>query len=407
MRSPLVRPVEVRTIHRSEPGRKATWLELFFDLAFVAAVSQVGGPLAEHYSPEGLPRYGLLLFMIWWAWLGHTWYATRFDTDDGVQRLLTLAQIFGVAVMAINADEALDSRSSAGFAAAYAALRLVLAAQFLRARRAPGARRFATRTAAATALAGLVWLASALTPAPARYWLWAVALACELATPLLTARDAADVPPDPEHLPERLGLFTIILLGELLVSVMRGMKGQDTWSLAAATSALLGMAIAFTLWWWYFDGVDAAGERHVRTPRDAWLQHVWTFAHLPLYLGIGVAGVGAEHVIGVAPVQPLHASEAWLLAASLTGAMLAVTAIDAARPVRAGARPRAKWGHLALAGLTLLAGAAGASLNAAVFLLMLVGLLTGQLLISVAPSRGAALPHEALAGGAASAGRAS
>lgn len=392
----FLRPVLLRSVHRTESCRKATWLELFFDLAFVAAVSQVGGPLAEHYSPDGLLRYGLLLFMIWWAWLGHTSYATRFDTDDMVQRLLTLAQIFGVGVMAINADEALDSRSSAGFAAAYAALRIVLAVQFLRARHAPGAHRFATRTAAATGLGGLVWLASAVTPAPARFWLWGLALACDVATPMVTARDTAEVPPDAEHLPERFGLFTIILLGESLVAVMHGMKSQDGWTLAAASSALLGMTMTFTIWWWYFDGVDAAGQRHVRSPRDAWLHTVWTFAHLPLYLGIGVAGVGAEHVIKVAPVQPLHASEAWLLAGGLALAMLAVTIIAAAQPSRPGhaPSPRALVKHATLTVATLLVAAIGTRINAAAFLLALVALAVGQVLVSLGRGGRAAVAPE-------------
>ena len=98
-------------------GRRATWLELFFDLIFVAAVAQVGSPLHTSYSFVALARYAFLFFLIWWAWLGHTLYSTRFDTDDPVQRALTLVQMFTVAVMAANAGEALDSRSAAGFGA--------------------------------------------------------------------------------------------------------------------------------------------------------------------------------------------------------------------------------------------------------------------------------------------------
>ena len=99
----------------SAAGRRATWLELFFDLIFVAAVAQVGGPLHTNYSFPALARYAFLFFLIWWAWLGHTLYSTRFDADDPVQRALTLVQMFTVAVMAANASEALGSRSAAGF----------------------------------------------------------------------------------------------------------------------------------------------------------------------------------------------------------------------------------------------------------------------------------------------------
>ena len=109
--TPLVRPLRLRCADGAEPGRKVTWLELFFDLAFVAAVAQVGSPLAADYTVAGLARYAFLFLLIWWAWNGHTNFSTRFDTDDAVQRILTLTQIFVVAVMAVNAKDALDSRS--------------------------------------------------------------------------------------------------------------------------------------------------------------------------------------------------------------------------------------------------------------------------------------------------------
>src|SRR5262249_24665675 len=111
---------QVRIRSTGEAGRKVTWLELFFDLIFVAAVAQVAEPLRHQSSLPGLLRFAPLFVLIWWAWTGHTTFSTRFDTDDVVQRGLTLLQMFAVAVMAANARDALDSRSSAGFAAAYA-----------------------------------------------------------------------------------------------------------------------------------------------------------------------------------------------------------------------------------------------------------------------------------------------
>src|ERR1043165_6579886 len=119
--------------------RRVTWMELFFDLIFVAAVAQVGAPLAKDYSWAGLLRYGFLFVLIWWAWGGHTLYSTRFDHDDLVHRMLILIQCFIAAVIAANAKEALDSRSSAGFGAAYAGMRIVLGVQYVRARRVPAA----------------------------------------------------------------------------------------------------------------------------------------------------------------------------------------------------------------------------------------------------------------------------
>jgi low temperature requirement protein LtrA len=76
----LVRPI--RLWPATATDRRVTWLELFFDLIFVAAVAQVGLPLASDYSLAGLARYAVMFLLIWWAWLGHTLYCTRFDTDD-------------------------------------------------------------------------------------------------------------------------------------------------------------------------------------------------------------------------------------------------------------------------------------------------------------------------------------
>src|SRR5512147_1056948 len=79
--------------------RRVTWIELFFDLIFVACVAQVGEPLAEDYSPAGLFRYAFLFLLIWWAWSGHTAYNTRFDHDDLPNRFLILLQCFIAAIM--------------------------------------------------------------------------------------------------------------------------------------------------------------------------------------------------------------------------------------------------------------------------------------------------------------------
>src|SRR6185436_3596086 len=142
----MVRAGKLRYVAGQSADRKVTWLELFFDLVFAAAVAQVASPLGDDYSIAGLLRFSILFVLIWWAWTGHAVFSTRFDTDDVVQRLLTLVQMFGVAVMAANARDALDSRSSAGFAAAYAALRVVLVFQYARARASvPEARLLSTR----------------------------------------------------------------------------------------------------------------------------------------------------------------------------------------------------------------------------------------------------------------------
>jgi low temperature requirement protein LtrA len=241
--------------------------------------------------------------------------------------VLTLVQMFAVAAMAANARDALDTRSSAGFAAAYAVVRFLLVAQYVRARQVPEAIPLTTRYLTGHGGAAVLWLGSALVPAPARFWIWAVAFAVDLGTPWLAIPHSVNVPPDAAHLPERFGLFTLILLGESVVGVMRGMESQEDWPPAAAASAFLGMGIAFLIWWWYFDGARGAAEQPVRTRREAVRFHIWSYAHFPLYLGVVVAGVGVERIVTAASKHALVGSESLILASAVTAVMAAMTAI--------------------------------------------------------------------------------
>ena len=319
---------EARARSPEHPGRKVTWLELFFDLIFVAAVAQVAAPLRHHYAIAELARLAPMLALVWWAWTGHTFFSTRFDTDDGIQRGLTFVQIFAVAVMAANAKDALDSRSSAGFAAAYAAVRLVLVAQYLRVRHVPDARPLTRRYVAGHGIAAALWLVSALVPAPVRFWMWSAAFAIDLGTPWLAVAHSVKVPPDAAHVPERFGLFTLILLGESVVAVMQGMESQENWPLAAALSAILGMAVPFLICWWYFDRT-AGSEQRVRSPRDVIRFHIWSYAHFPLYFGIVVLGVGIQRIVTAASHNAVSPSELLILVGAVTAVVVAMTAISA------------------------------------------------------------------------------
>ena len=344
----FARALQLRYVAGGNPGRKVTWLELFFDLVFVAAVAQVGEPLREDLSAAGVMRFTVLFVLIWWAWIGGSVFATRFDTDDGLQRLLTLVQMFAVAVMAANADEALGSRSSAGFAAAYAVVRFVLVAQYARARYIAPARELATRYMVGHGVAAAIWLVSAVLDPPFRFVVWGIALAIDLGTPWLAVPHSVAVPPDAAHLPERFGLFTLILLGESVVAVMHGMKGQEHWSVAAATAALLGMGTAFVLWWWYFDAAAATADRHIRSHRDAVRFHLWSYAHLPLYVGIAVTFAGIERIVHEGAADALHGTDLLMLGLALTVMMWALATIAACRAESRPQSMRMVW-HIGLA----------------------------------------------------------
>ena len=374
-------PLRLRSLG-NDSSRKVTWLELFFDLVFVAAVAQVAAPLHADYSLHGLVRFTPLFALIWWAWTGHSVFSTRFDSDDVVQRTLTLVQMFAVAAMAANAKEALDTRSSAGFAAAFAVVRFLLVAQYFRARQVPNAGPLTMRYLAGHGCAAVLWLGSALVPAPARFWIWALAFAIDLGTPWLAVPYSVKVPPDAAHLPERFGLFTLILLGESVVGVMRGMESQEDWPAGAAASAFLGMGIAFLIWWWYFDGALGAAEQPVRTKREAVRFHIWSYAHFPLYLGIVVAGVGVERIVTAASKSNLSGSESLILASAVTIVMAAMTAIGWTSAGRRRAAPGLPL-SVALTAATLAVGLTGRFTVPVLLIATLAGLCALQLALSL------------------------
>jgi len=361
--------------------RRVTWMELFFDLIFVAAVAQVGAPLAKDYSWGGLLRYGFLFVLIWWAWSGHTLYSTRFDHDDLVHRVLILIQCFIAAVMAANAKEALDSRSSAGFGAAYAGMRIILVMQYVRARRVPETRALTTRYVVGFGAAAAVWIASAFLDAPERYWVWAVALVIDFATPWLANKHSMRFPPDATHFPERFGLFTIILLGEFVAAVMRGIESQEYWSFSAAATAFSSMAFAFVLRWWYFDVAQSAAARHVRTRQQARLFQVWHYAHLPMFLGIGVAGIGFEHLITLQSGEQLTGKEVWILCSAVAVLMMALISIGATSDASRKHRSPYLWGQFGLIGIPVVLGIVGPVLHRVALVVALLATCCSQTLL--------------------------
>jgi len=206
----------------------------------------------------------------------------------------------------------------------------VLVFQYYRAREVTGARQLATWYLAGHGLAAALWLASALVPTPLRYVLWAAAFAVDLGTPWVAVRHSVAVPPDAAHLPERFGLFTLILLGESVVAVMHGIEHQEYWSVVAASAAFSGMGIAFAIWWWYFDAGRATAERPVRSHADAVRLHLWSYAHLPLYVGLVVAFVGIQLIVSVAPEPALDGGQLAMLAGALGLVALSLAAITRA-----------------------------------------------------------------------------
>lgn len=303
--------------------RHATWLELFYDLVFVVAVSQVAHNLHDNLSLSGFLGFVFLFIPIWWTWIGTTFYANRFDSDDIGHRLLTGVQMVAIAALAVNVHHGLGE-SSAGFALSYFAGRVVLVIEYLRAaKHIPQARKLATRYATGFAIAACLWLLSAFVPIPQRFVLWGLGLLIDFATPLTAKRLQQGLLPHPEHLPERFGLFTIIVLGEAIIAVVDGVSEQK-WDMQSAITAVFGFSIAFSLWWIYFENIDGSSMRSAGATGRFSIYNVWLYGHLPLVIGLAATGVGVEHVVSSEAGVAMPDAVRWLLCGSIALCLLSL-----------------------------------------------------------------------------------
>jgi low temperature requirement protein LtrA len=172
----------------------------------------------------------LALFVpVWWSWTGAAFYATRFDTDDLGHRILTLLQMVGAAVLAVNVSDGFGN-DSAGFALSYAAISIILVVEYIRAgknKSFSSATPLIRRYTRGFLCAAIVWIISAFIPPPFRFVLWGIGLAIDFATPITLGRLHSQFAPHISHLPERMGLFTIIVLGESVLEVVVGMSNTE------------------------------------------------------------------------------------------------------------------------------------------------------------------------------------
>jgi low temperature requirement protein LtrA len=221
---------------------------------------------------------------------------------------------------------------------------MVLILMYERARRhVPETRVLVTGYIKGFTVGAAIWLVSAFVPEPFRFYLWAIALAVEFATPYIMRREQAKVPLDVSHLPERFGLFTILVLGESIAAVVAGLSGRG-WELAPAVAAALGVVVATGMWWLYFDNLEGSVVRRRADQAKAWRPTVWIFSHLPLAAGVAIAGVGLEHAVFEAGGGHAHTASRWLLVGAVALAFAAMAAILIATVPRRGGRA-----HIALA----------------------------------------------------------
>ena len=325
----ILRPPRLRTTESEAETHKVTWLELFYDLVFVVVVANLGGRLlTDDLGWKQVAGFVGLFIPVWWAWAGFTFYADRYDTDDLGQRLLAVAQMVTIAIMAASiSGEAADS--SVAFALSYVGARAILIAMYVRARKhVPGTRDLVTGYIKGFSLGAAVWLASVFVPRPYRFWMWAIGLAISFATPYYYRKIQAKVPLDVSHLPERMGLFTILVLGESIAAVVVGLSHRE-WELEATIVAVIGVLIATSLWWLYFDDLDGTVVRRKPEQTKAWKPTAWIYSHLPLAIALVATGIGLEFIVAEVD-HDLATAERWLVVGGVAFVLLSLAMIHVA-----------------------------------------------------------------------------
>ena len=311
-----------------QPHRAATPLELLYDLTFVVAFGAAGNE-AAHYVAEGhwgpgLAGFGFAMFAVCWAWIQNTWFASAYDTDDWVYRLLTMLQMIGVLVLALGLPpmfesiERGDHVDNGVMVGGYVIMRVGLVALWLRVAHQDPPRRRCALTYATTLLAaqdGWIVLLVAQTSVEVMFAVVAILVTVELVAPAVAEHRFGGTPWHPHHIAERYGLLTIITLGEVILGTVAALDAvlrAEGWTVETALVGLAGVGLAFGMWWMYF--VLPYGELLHRHRERSF---GWGYGHLPLFASLAATGTGLH----VAALYIGHAAHISAVAVVLTTAV--------------------------------------------------------------------------------------
>jgi low temperature requirement protein LtrA len=288
---------------RHESHRVVTPLELLFDLTFVVsfglAASQLAHALAEGHYAVGLLGFGFASFGICWAWINFSWFASAYDTDDWIFRLVTMVQMIGVLVFAIGLPRMFASIEEgehfdiAVMVLGYVIMRAALVFQWLRAARQDSARRHVCLTyAIAVSAAQLGWAALIFVDLSigVALTLSVILVIIELTGPVVAERRDGGTPWHVHHIVERNSLFAIIALGEGVVGTVAALSAiveQQGWTMDTALVGIAGIGLTFGMWWVYFM-LPSAPILHAHRDRS----FVWGYTQMLIVTAIVATGAG-------------------------------------------------------------------------------------------------------------------
>ena len=297
--------------------QRTTTLELFYDLVFVFAITQVSHLLLANLTWEGAGQAALALLVVWWSWNYTTWVTNELDPESTLVRLLLIALMLASLLMAIAIPDAFGDKGLL-FAGAYVAIQVGRHTFLTFAAAVPGTieRQRAGQILIWFLVAGVLWIAGGIADGSARTVLWLVALALDYVAPLVTFWVPGMPPLEPGawdvgsgHFAERFQLFIIIALGETIV-----LTGATTSDLELTTARVVAFGLAFlstaALWWLYFNLVATIAERRLAQASNRTLvaRDAFTYLHVLIVAGILLVAVGDELVIEH-PTEELTDSE--------------------------------------------------------------------------------------------------
>ncbi|GAA5316773.1 MAG: low temperature requirement protein A [Candidatus Pelagadaptatus aseana] len=275
--------------------RHATWLELFFDLVFVAVIGVITHDLAHthhgHIGVEQLLRFPLVFIPVWWIWMTHTLWANRFDKDSREHRLFSLSIMTLVILMSVFALD-IQADGFVYFVGLYGLIRLMMALLYWRVHHAAAEGvHFARRMSIAIGVGALISLSGLFFEGPVKYVLFHGGLLLDAVWQAVIRRDNTADPIDQEHFVERIGLLAIIILGESVIAMV-GSLNHSVWDGYDIVSAATGFLLIGAIWWIYFDSFPTL-ERAKRLHTG----NVLIYTHLLVCMGLLILANMIRHAI--------------------------------------------------------------------------------------------------------------
>jgi low temperature requirement protein LtrA len=364
-----------------EEERKTSYLELFFDLVFVFAFTQVTSLILEDTSAAGFLRSALVLAMVWWAWSAYAWMTNAIDVENVVTRVLILAAMVGAFFMALAVPDAYQDEA-AWFAVAYFVVRFLNSALFAwGVRNDPGNLRATLRLAPWFVGAAAIALVGGFVDPDYRAWVWLGSLAIDVAGTFTVAGLEWRV--SPSHFAERFALIVMIALGESIVAIGLGTSAAER-DATYALSVVVAFAGVAVLWWAYFDFVATAVarglQRAAREKRGPLARDVFTFFHYPVVLGIIFYAVAAKKTLEE-PLAPLSDAGRWALGLGIA-VFLTGFALMRFRVIR-----RIAWERLGAAAIALALALTLDRVDALVTLAVVIAVLVAFILVEAARLR--------------------